>query len=252
MDTLLDYDALASQGKALAEKYRSAKPFPHIAVDGLLVDKKLKAAVADFPKTDDPRWFDCETPGSPHLKRKNAIWDVRKIPDSLAKLIFELNSEPFVEFLQAMTGIQNLVGDPHLFGAGLHMSLTGGRLGIHADHNLNPKMKLFRRVSVLLYLNEGWKDEWGGHLEMWSSDMKRCEDKIAPKFGRFAVFTNSETSFHGHPEPMKCPKDVSRKSIASYYYSNEPHPSYKAGDEHRAVFHARPGETFEKGAPSGY
>jgi hypothetical protein len=34
-----------------------------------------------------------------------------------------------------------------------------------------------------------------------------------------AIFTTTNSSFHGHPEPLLCPEGVSRKSIALYYYS---------------------------------
>ena len=49
--------------------------------------------------------------------------------------------------------------------------------------------------------------------------MKSCEKKIAPIFNRMVVFSTTDFSNHGHPEPMLCPKDYSRKSIALYYFS---------------------------------
>lgn len=40
-----------------------------------------------------------------------------------------------------------------------------------------------------------------------------------PIANRAVIFATSETSFHGHPEPMRLPKGTYRKSIALYYYS---------------------------------
>ncbi len=97
------------------------------------------------------------------------------------------------------------------------MIAKGGKLGIHADFNKQPTNGLDRRVNVLLYLNESWKEEWGGHLELW--DSKECVTKINPIMNRMVVFNTSSTSFHGHPHPLTCPDDVFRKSLALYYYT---------------------------------
>jgi hypothetical protein len=36
---------------------------------------------------------------------------------------------------------------------------------------------------------------------------------------RIVIFTTSNVSFHGHPDPLQTPHDVTRKSIALYYYT---------------------------------
>lgn len=77
-----------------------------------------------------------------------------------------------------------------------------------------------RRVNVLVYLNEDWKEEYGGHFELWNSEMTKCETKISPKFNTLAMFSTTSNSFHGHPDPLNCPENRSRKSLALYYYSN--------------------------------
>ena len=77
-----------------------------------------------------------------------------------------------------------------------------------------------RRINVLIYLNEKWDDNWGGQLELWDKKMKNCVIKISPIFNRCVIFNTDYNSFHGHPEPMTCPKNIYRKSIALYYYLN--------------------------------
>lgn len=42
---------------------------------------------------------------------------------------------------------------------------------------------------------------------------------VEPVFNRAVIFATSDTSFHGHPEPMKLPEGVYRRSIAMYYYA---------------------------------
>ena len=80
-------------------------------------------------------------------------------------------------------------------------------------------MDLDRRVNVLIYLNKNWKEEYGGQLELWDKDMKKCKKKIVPIFNKMVIFSTNDFSNHGHPNPVTCPDNHSRKSIALYYFS---------------------------------
>ncbi|MFT5484605.1 MAG: Rps23 Pro-64 3,4-dihydroxylase Tpa1-like proline 4-hydroxylase, partial [Halieaceae bacterium] len=110
--------------------------------------------------------------------------------------------------------------DPKLQGGGIHQVLPGGVLAVHADFTRHRLLNLDRRLNVLVYLNQHWEDDWGGHLELWSTDMARCERRIRPLAGRCVIFNTSDKSFHGHPTVLACPKGVTRKSIALYYYTH--------------------------------
>ena len=122
-----------------------------------------------------------------------------------------------MKWLEKLTGIPNLKADHSLEGGGLHQSKRGGFLNIHADFTIHPhKTNWQRRVNVLLYLNEDWKDEYGGFLELWSRDMKRMEQSISPIFNRCVIFNTDKDSFHGLPEPIKCPEEMTRKSSSVY------------------------------------
>ena len=60
-----------------------------------------------------------------------------------------------------------------LEGGGLHQSPAGGFLNIHADFTVHPHHRNWqRRANLLLYLNDDWKPEYGGDLELWTKDMK--------------------------------------------------------------------------------
>ncbi len=114
------------------------------------------------------------------------------------------------------------MADDSLEGGGLHQSARGGFLNIHADFTVHPHKKNWkRRVNVLVYLNKNWKEEYNGHLELWRSDMKNCEVKILPIFNRCVIFNTDENSFHGFPDALNCPENITRKSIALYYFTEE-------------------------------
>jgi hypothetical protein len=99
---------------------------------------------------------------------------------------------------------------------------------------------LDRRLNLLLYLNNDWDESWGGQLELWDRDMTRAVRRVNPEFNRCVVFSTTSWAFHGHPDPLECPPDVTRKSIALYYYTNGRPPEEEYG-EHNTLFQRRPG-----------
>ncbi|MEQ8908107.1 MAG: 2OG-Fe(II) oxygenase [Vicingaceae bacterium] len=161
-----------------------------------------------------------------------------------------LNSEPFLSFLQTITGIDEpLISDPYFIGGGQHEIKKDGFLKIHADFNKHPKLGLDRRINFLVYLNKDWKEEYGGHFELWDKDMKKCEKKILPVFNRLAMFSTTDFSYHGHPDPLNCPEGRSRKSLALYYYSNgRPKSEINQGlEKHTTIFKQRDGAENDRG-----
>lgn len=170
--------------------------------------------------------------------------------DTTRLLLYQLNSSVFIEFLENLTGINGIIPDPHLEGGGLHQIQRGGFLKMHVDFNWHSKLRLDRRLNLLIYLNKNWKEEYGGHLELWDKDMTRCEKKVLPIFNRCFIFNTSDFSYHGHPEPLTCPEGETRKSLALYYYSNG-RPSEEISNFHSTVFQARLGEKFVREKSSG-
>ena len=111
-------------------------------------------------------------------------------------------------------------------------------MGVHVDFNKHGRYQLDRRLNLLLYLNKDWQEDYGGHFELWDRDMKNCVQKVLPVFNRVAIFSTTEHSWHGHPDPLNCPEDRSRKSLALYYYTNG-RPSDEEAEQHSTVFKAR-------------
>jgi Rps23 Pro-64 3,4-dihydroxylase Tpa1-like proline 4-hydroxylase len=222
-------------GKALAEKYQNAGPFPHIVMDDFLPRDFLKNLLADFPDTTDHQYFDRSQ------ERLKYQFRPSEIPGrNLRNLVMELNSPAILRFLQELTGIRGLIADPYYMGGGLHETRTGGHLGVHADFNIHPSLKIERRLNLLVYLNDDWPEEYGGHLELWDQKMEKCCHRVLPTIGRAVVFNTSLDSFHGQPEPLTSPADRGRRSIATYYYTAH-EDGIAALPKRTTVFKVRPG-----------
>ena len=219
-------------------RYQNNTPFPNIHFNDFFNPEFLQEVLKEFPdlnKAKEGIKFNDVN------QKKNASKGESLLGEKTKELVHFLNSEPFLNILSDLTGIEDLLPDPTLSGGGYHEILPGGFLKVHADFNIHPKYKLERRVNLLIYLNEDWKKEYGGEFELWDLSMTKCITQIEPLFNTVAIFSTTSTSYHGHPNPLKCPENRSRKSIALYYYTNgrPEDEKLKYFENHSTIFKAR-------------
>ncbi|WP_010160406.1 2OG-Fe(II) oxygenase [Sphingomonas sp. PAMC 26617] len=210
---VFDEAACRAAGKALHDQYVAASPFPSIVIDDFLDPDLLRKVVAEFPRSD----------GKTHFDRSQERLKYQYPPSEWSgpvthSLFAAFNSDAFVGFLEEMTGISGLIVDPSFVGGGLHETKRGGHLGVHADFNQHVRLNVVRQLNLLVYLNEDWDESYGGNLELWDKGMKTREVSVLPVLGRAVVFTTTLDSYHGQPDPVTCPPELSRRSMALYYY----------------------------------
>ena len=227
---------LAELGERLSPSYRNNQPFPHIVIDDFLPAESLDAVVRDYPAPEDLPWIRFDN----REEKKLAFNDVDRLPESVRQLLHFMNSPMMLSFLERITGIPDLMPDPYYVGGGLHQIRRGGHLGVHVDFNKYKRFDLDRRLNMLIYLNRDWPDDFGGHLELWDASMTRCEKRVLPVFNRCVVFSTTESSYHGHPDPLTCPEHRARRSLATYYYTNG-RPEQEEAARHSTIFRERPG-----------
>jgi Rps23 Pro-64 3,4-dihydroxylase Tpa1-like proline 4-hydroxylase len=228
---LVSYGKIKELIRAHAEAYQSAQPFPHVVLDGVFDAGLLDQVLAEFDAMDRASWHYTER----ETERKYSSEDFQHFGPVTRAVFAQFNSASFLAFLEKLTGIAGLVPDPHLRGGGLHEIRAGGKLGVHADFNFYPRLKLYRRLNLLLYLNRDWGEDWGGDLELWDRTGTQCVRRIAPLFNRTVIFDTSNFSYHGHPRLLQCPPERSRKSLALYYYTVEA-PADDDQTPHTTVF----------------
>ena len=236
-DTLLaiDTEAARRKGQDLAEAYAAADPFPHTVIDDFLPEAAARYCVDHFPTELDPdgQVFDRDQERYKRSFNPDYLEDAR-----LREMFYTFNARPFIGIVENITGIKGLIPDPYFMGGGFHEIGQGGHLSMHADFNHHKPMGLERRVNVLIYLNDDWRDEYGGQLELWDRGMTACVRSVVPVFNRCVMFSTTNESNHGNPNPIAHPNRQTRKSIALYYYT-------ATWDDLRASkttqFRARPG-----------
>lgn len=203
--------------------YRFDTPFTHYVIDELFEDETLK-------EINDPQILlnlrGRVTSFNNNLENKIGISHLDETAGKVLEILQYLNSEEFISFLSHLTGIKDLIPDPEFNGGGVHIIPRGGKLGVHVDFSraIFDETK-YRRLNVLLYLNDNWEEKWGGALELWDkkpSEGGQCIKRIYPLFNRIVIFGTARDSWHGHPNPLECPEGEYRKSLATYYYTSEP------------------------------
>jgi len=224
-------------GLQKAYEYKNASPFPHIVIDNFFNDLILNKILTDFPSNIDKIGDKFNNKAELKLGLSNS----KEFSIETNNFINFLNSNPFLNFLQNLTNInETLITDPYLHGGGLHELKNGGFLNIHSDFNKHSKMNLDRRLNILIYLNKNWSKEKGGQLELWDRDMKKCHQSIIPTFNRMVIFSTTSFSYHGNPNKVVCDAGESRKSLALYYYTNgRPSEEIELGN-HSTIFRRRP------------
>jgi Rps23 Pro-64 3,4-dihydroxylase Tpa1-like proline 4-hydroxylase len=237
----LDAKKARDFGERLSGIYCFNEPYPHIVIDNFLPTELAKEILSNFPQRNlgTKTEFELNYPGIQENKRQ--IFP-NSTNEYCRNFFSFFNSASFLQFLEGLTSIDGLIADSYFNGGGFHEIYRGGKLGIHADFRVNEKLYLARRLNVLIYLNENWNDDWGGKLEIWDKEMKNKVHAISPIFNRCVIFNTDATSHHGHPDPLDCPKEVTRKSIALYYYTASKR-IYEDTPSHTTMYVSRPEET---------
>jgi len=216
-DTLhLDPLAARKFGEELSGAYCFAEPFPHIVIDDFLPAELIEDILGRFSNNGSSKANLFESALAGLHKKQILPWNC----DSRIRDIFNFfNSAPILQFLEGLTAIDALIGDPYFSGGGFHETFSGGKLGIHADFQVNEQLYLHRRINLIIYLNKNWEDSYGGELELWEKEVTSKAVSVAPLFNRAVIFSTGPESHHGHPEPLNTPVAISRKSMALYYYT---------------------------------
>ena len=220
-------------GASRAEDYQSKTPYHYGCIDNFLPLEILTRVRAEALEMGERPAENASK--NEHLK---ASFNPDHMPTYSKAVFHALNSRPFIQLLENMSGIEGLIPDPYYMGGGIHRTNTTGYLDIHADFNYHKLMKIERRMNVLIYLNPDWKEEYGGSFEVWSNDMKEKIEGFNPIMNRMCCFSTGANTMHGNPEPVNHPNDDPRLSIALYYYT----ATWEEGRvSQTTVFKQRPG-----------
>ena len=193
------------------ERFRKAplvrEPFDHLVVSGFLEPESLEPVLSGFPAI-----------------KKGGSFPASELSfgPSFAGLLEALRGPELRAAVAEKFGIQ-LQGKPAMVTVRGHASAKDGR--IHTDSET-------KIVTVLLYLNPGWKDE-GGRLRLLRSKASLDDyfADIPPEAGTAVFFRCTDNAWHGHT-----PYVGERRAIQLNWVTDE---SVVRHEERRHRFSAR-------------
>ena len=194
-------------------EFSAGRPFPLLVIDNFLPETiangviKEIAAYQEFQKSNDYIF----------AKNKFENPDIDKLGPNGAAIKTLLLSSDMAHALTEVFGHRVFV-DPEFVGGGLHRGGEGSFLDMHTDFNLHPRNRRWiRELNILLYLNKGWKPEYGGSLDLRHA-LSGETASVEPRFNRLVLMLTKDFTLHGY-KPINFPSGQFRTSIATYAYS---------------------------------
>lgn len=226
---------LTDQADELAARFARRDPFRHVVIDDFFAPAYCARLLAEFPPFE--RGNARNEAGE--LGNKSTIEQIRALGSAYTALDDLVQSRPFLDLIGRITAIPDLLYDPWYFGGGTHENRNGQDLDAHVDFNRHPVERWHRRLNLIVYLNPEWHDAWGGSLQL-HSDPRAPDDRIetiTPLFNRAVIFETTESSWHAFPRIALPPerKDLTRKSIALYFYTTQ-RPADELADTHSTIY----------------
>jgi hypothetical protein len=206
----------------LKKQWEESEPFHHIVIDNFLPKDIANQVAEEFPDADSDFWYEYSNP----LEIKKACSDWNKFSPTIYSVFMELFSKYLTEKLSFISSTI-LTADVGLHGGGLHCHKAGGKLNTHLDYSLHPKIHKQRKLNIIIYVTKNWDTNWNGALGLWQNNPETDQPgklfhKIDCVFNRAIIFDTTQMSWHGLPDPVTCPDNVSRNSLAAYYLCDPP------------------------------
>ncbi len=201
--------------------YLSQNPFPYMIIDDFFREEIASEISSEFPPFESS-FLDNY---SNAIEEKKLVNQWNKFKKSTYKALNYLCSAEFTGLLSKFVpDSKNFQSDIGLHGGGLHMHKKGGKLNVHMDYSLHPKLELQRKLNILIYMTKNWDEKWGGSLGLYDNKSEKepgqLIKKIFPIFNRAVIFDVTKNSWHGLPEKISCPENITRNSLAVYYLQN--------------------------------
>jgi hypothetical protein len=233
------HPGVVERTEALARQFRDAKPFRHVVIDEFLAPDFVQRLIREFPEFDPAGAVN----EAGQRGRKSTRADMEALGGAYAEFDQLMRAPGFLHWLGKVCGIENLLYDAEYAGGGTHENLTGQDLDFHVDFNYHPHKPLHRRLNLIVFLNPRGEASWGGCLELvrdaWSENHGEDRSQVVPIANRCVVFETTENSWHGFEQIQLPENELSRRSIAVYFYTSQ-RPAEETAAPHGTIYVPRP------------
>lgn len=200
-------------------------PWNHIEINNFFNEDIINDAEKNIPDFYDKYWDKSKHFINEYTNKKE-ISDINLFPPSIETITKYLISPEFINKIEQLSGIYDLIIDKNIYGGGLTISPKGATLNKHIDFNYNNDIKLYRAINLILYFN----DVEGGDFELYDNNMNIVK-KIKPNKNKILIFASNNNTIHGFNQIQS----ESRKSLNLWYYTKIK-PSYVDYEPHKTLW----------------
>ncbi len=204
------------------------------AVDDILPPEIARDIYGAFPDFEVMRLL------SSFREKKYTSKSLDKMQQLISDAIFAFQAPEVIREVEIITGMPDMVGDPHLYAGGISTMVKGHFLNPHIDNSHDSERKLYRALNLLYYTTPDWSLESGGNLELWDEKVKRRVE-IPSYFNRLVIMETNSLSWHSVNEVRA---EGKRCCVSNYYFS--PHPPGGKDHFHVTYFQARPEQSLRR------
>lgn len=230
--TRIIVERLESDLDGLREDFNTPKgaiPTRHTAIDNVFPEETAREIYEAFPPVEEMNLFNSFR----EQKYNSKAFDRMKQVVLDVSLAFQ--APEVIETVTKITGVKDMIGDPHFYAGGISAMTHGQFLNPHIDNSHDQDRQNYRVLNLLYYVTPGWKAENGGNLELWDNKVREVAE-IPSLFNRLVLMETNEQSWHS-VNPVKV--EGKRCCVSNYYFS--PHsPNNGRETFHITFFQARP------------
>lgn len=202
--------------------FKDAKPFPYLVLDDFISPKAYSYLSELLAKESNLR---LGKSFSSIVEAEKSISLNVDLPQGIAAIVNELNSEEWINNLRSLTNISDLdgtnCGNTHL--ANYHEMSMNGILGSHVDHSHEQELAVPHVFNIVLYLTPNWDARYGGRTQLYDRKGKKIISEVDYVANRAVLFLHTPYSFHGVSK-ISGNLGVTRKTLYVDYYSKSLNP----------------------------
>jgi hypothetical protein len=132
------------------------------------------------------------------------------------ELVRGFNSQDVANVVAKIMGKEELETDSDLYNGGVTAMLPGDFMCPHLDNSHDYKRLRRREIVILYYFTPFWRDDYGGHLELWNDERAAAPRKFEYRPNRIVMMETTDQSWHSIT-PIVGP--MPRNSFTSYFYA---------------------------------
>ncbi|HEX9961167.1 MAG TPA: 2OG-Fe(II) oxygenase, partial [Pyrinomonadaceae bacterium] len=159
------------------------------AIDNLFPEEIALKIYEAYPPLEEMRLLDS------FREKKYTSKSLDKFNPLISDATFAFQDKRVIDIVARITGIENAVGDPHLYAGGISAMARGHFLNPHIDNSHDHEQKNYRVLNLLYYCSPDWKAENGGNLELWDDDVTKAVE-IPSLFNRLVLMATNDKSWH--------------------------------------------------------